>query len=304
MAPLVVKGKVLVGNSGGEFGVRGWLTALDAKTGKLAWRAYTPGRTSDVLIGPRFKPFYPQDRGRTSASRPGRATRGRSAAAASGAGSPTTRSSTSSTTAPPIPGRGIPTQRPGDNKWTAGHLRARPRHRRGGLGVPVEPARPVRLRRHQRAWCCSTCPSTGATRKVLVAPGAQRLHVRHGPRHRRGALGRSVRLHHHYQGRRSQDRPPDRGPGEGAQDREAWCARSAPPRPASRTGSRRSFSPRTGLLYIPHQNLCEDEEGIEANYIAGHAVRRRDREDVRRPGRPSRRVHRLGSGRRERPRGR
>ena len=30
MAPLVVKGKVLVGNSGGEFGVRGWLTALDA----------------------------------------------------------------------------------------------------------------------------------------------------------------------------------------------------------------------------------------------------------------------------------
>ena len=31
MAPLVVKGKVLVGNSGGEMGVRGWLTALDAK---------------------------------------------------------------------------------------------------------------------------------------------------------------------------------------------------------------------------------------------------------------------------------
>src|SRR3954463_6060657 len=29
MAPLVVKGKVLVGNSGGEFGIRGWLTALD-----------------------------------------------------------------------------------------------------------------------------------------------------------------------------------------------------------------------------------------------------------------------------------
>ena len=31
MAPLVVKGKVLVGNSGGEFGVRGWLKALDAE---------------------------------------------------------------------------------------------------------------------------------------------------------------------------------------------------------------------------------------------------------------------------------
>ena len=34
MAPLVVKGRVLVGNSGGELGVRGWLTALDAATGK------------------------------------------------------------------------------------------------------------------------------------------------------------------------------------------------------------------------------------------------------------------------------
>src|SRR3954463_5412779 len=40
MAPLVVGDKVLVGNSGGEFGVRGWLTALDAGSGKIAWRAY------------------------------------------------------------------------------------------------------------------------------------------------------------------------------------------------------------------------------------------------------------------------
>ena len=63
MAPLVVKGKVLVGNSGGEFGVRGWLTALDGKTGKIVWRAYTAGPDKDVLIGSRFKPFYSQDRG-------------------------------------------------------------------------------------------------------------------------------------------------------------------------------------------------------------------------------------------------
>src|SRR6184192_340314 len=43
MAPLVVKGKVLVGNSGGEFGVRGWLTALNASDGTVAWKAYTTG---------------------------------------------------------------------------------------------------------------------------------------------------------------------------------------------------------------------------------------------------------------------
>ncbi len=64
MAPLVVKGKVLVGNSGGEFGVRGWLTALDENSGKTVWRAYSTGPDRDVLIGPKFKPFYSQDRGR------------------------------------------------------------------------------------------------------------------------------------------------------------------------------------------------------------------------------------------------
>src|SRR6186997_16024 len=64
MAPLVVKGKVLVGNSGGEFGVRGWLTALDAASGKIAWRAYSTGPDKDILIGSSFKPFYPQDRGK------------------------------------------------------------------------------------------------------------------------------------------------------------------------------------------------------------------------------------------------
>ena len=46
MAPLVVKGKVLIGNSGGEMGVRGWLTALDENTGKHSSGAPTrPGPT-------------------------------------------------------------------------------------------------------------------------------------------------------------------------------------------------------------------------------------------------------------------
>ena len=63
MAPLVVNGKVLVGNSGGELGVRGWLTALDANSGKIAWRAYSTGPDKDVLIGDKFKPFYDQDKG-------------------------------------------------------------------------------------------------------------------------------------------------------------------------------------------------------------------------------------------------
>lgn len=40
-APIVVEGKVVTGIAGGEYGARGFLTALDAKTGELAWKTYT-----------------------------------------------------------------------------------------------------------------------------------------------------------------------------------------------------------------------------------------------------------------------
>ena len=63
MAPLVVKDKVIVGNSGGEMGVWGWAAALDVKTGKEIWRARNTGPDKDVLIGPDFKPFYGWMRG-------------------------------------------------------------------------------------------------------------------------------------------------------------------------------------------------------------------------------------------------
>ncbi len=43
-APRIVKGKVLIGNGGAEFGVRGYVTAYDARSGKQAWRFFTvPG---------------------------------------------------------------------------------------------------------------------------------------------------------------------------------------------------------------------------------------------------------------------
>jgi alcohol dehydrogenase (cytochrome c)/quinohemoprotein ethanol dehydrogenase len=46
-APRVVHGRVIVGNSGAEYGVRGYISAYDAESGKLAWRFYTvPGDPS------------------------------------------------------------------------------------------------------------------------------------------------------------------------------------------------------------------------------------------------------------------
>ncbi|ESZ27815.1 MULTISPECIES: methanol/ethanol family PQQ-dependent dehydrogenase [unclassified Mesorhizobium] len=51
-APVVVKDKVLIGVSGAEFGVRGWLAAYNLKDGKLAWKAYSEGPDADTLLDP------------------------------------------------------------------------------------------------------------------------------------------------------------------------------------------------------------------------------------------------------------
>jgi len=62
MAPLVVGRRVFVGPSGGEFGIHGWLKALDLATGRVVWTAHNAGPDSVVLARPEtFKPFY--DRG-------------------------------------------------------------------------------------------------------------------------------------------------------------------------------------------------------------------------------------------------
>ncbi|MDZ4321961.1 MAG: PQQ-dependent dehydrogenase, methanol/ethanol family, partial [Phenylobacterium sp.] len=57
-APRVVKGKVLIGNGGAEYGVRGYLSAYDAETGALVWRFFTApnpdgqpdGAASDAIL--------------------------------------------------------------------------------------------------------------------------------------------------------------------------------------------------------------------------------------------------------------
>jgi PQQ-dependent dehydrogenase (methanol/ethanol family) len=51
-APLVVHDKVIVGISGGEYGVRGHITAYDLNSGKQVWRAYSVGSDEDIRFDP------------------------------------------------------------------------------------------------------------------------------------------------------------------------------------------------------------------------------------------------------------
>ena len=52
MAPMIVKDKVYVGISGGEFGTQGRLTAYNLKDGSMAWNAYSVGPDEQLLVDP------------------------------------------------------------------------------------------------------------------------------------------------------------------------------------------------------------------------------------------------------------
>jgi len=52
MAPIVIKDKVITGVSGAEYGVHGYITANDLKTGKQLWRAYSTGPDDQLMFDP------------------------------------------------------------------------------------------------------------------------------------------------------------------------------------------------------------------------------------------------------------
>jgi glucose dehydrogenase len=144
MAPLVVKGKVLVGDSGGEMGVRGWLKALDGSSGRVVWTAYHTGPDADVCSA-RFQAVSTRAiAARTSASAAGRRTPGRSAAERWGwiSYDPGAR--------PDLlwdgESRALESRHAARRQQVDEHLvRAPARQRRSRMGLPALPARPPRL---------------------------------------------------------------------------------------------------------------------------------------------------------------
>jgi len=267
MAPLVVRGKVLVGNSGGELGVRGWLTALDAATGKIAWRAYSTGPDKDVLIGPSFKPFYPQDRGKDLGvtSWPGSAWQ---------IGGGTVWSFLSYDPSLDLvyygtanPGPWNPERRPGANQWTSGIFARRPDngeavwfyqwsphdlHDYDGVNENVlvdltsgGQAKKVLLHADRNGYLYVVDRVTG---QVLSADPFVHITTSTGVDLKTGKLVYN----------------PEKEPRTGETVRDI-----CPASPGGKDWQPSAWSPRTRLLYIPHQNVCQDGVSYEVSYIAG-----------------------------------
>jgi PQQ-dependent dehydrogenase (methanol/ethanol family) len=267
MAPLFVKGKVIVGNSGGEFGVRGWITALDAGSGEIAWRAYNTGPDAEVLIGERFRPFYESHRGTDLGMTTWPRDRWKVGGGSvwgwisydpeldliyHGTGNP---------------GPWNPEQRPGDNKWTstvfardpddgqavwAYQLSPHDLHDYDGinesllLDLPIDGRERKTLVRTERDGYVYVFDR--ATGEVLSATPFVHITT---------SLGVDTRA-----GRPIYNPATEPKLGKIVED-------ICPASPGGKDWQPTAFSPRTGYIYIPHQNLCQNAQSLEANYLSG-----------------------------------
>jgi len=267
MAPLVAKGRVYVGDSGGELGVRGWLTALDETTGKLIWHANNTGPDKDVLIGPEFKPFYASDRGKDLG-----ATSWPTDAWKIGGGTAWGWVNYDADFDAIYYGVGNPgpwnaEQRPGDNKWTAGVFSRDPstgmarwyyqysphdEHDYDGVNEQIlldmpfaGKMQPVMVHPDRNGYIYVINRKTG---QVLSADPYGPVNSSKGVDLETGRLIKNPEKETHV---------------------GVTVKNICPDASGSKDWNPSSFSPRTGLMYIPHANLCMDWANAQVGYIEG-----------------------------------
>ena len=253
MAPLVIDGKVMVGVSGGERGIRGFVTALDADTGTEVWKTYTipgPGEPGNDT--------WPGDSWRT----------GGAPVWVTGTFDPDLNLTYWGTG---NPGPWIGDARPGDNLYTnsvialdadTGELKGHHQYHWNGSWDWDEIDAPLLI----------DVTREGRTTKALVHPG------RNGYLWILGREPDAITFldaePYVYQdvfrrldpgtGRPEYD--PERRPGNGRRVQfcpSLWGGKDWPPA---------AFSPQTRYLYIPaNENLCSFLEGRDVEYEPGRA---------------------------------
>ena len=251
MAPLVARGKVLVGASGGERGIRGFVAALDPETGEEVWRSHTipgPGEPGNET--------WPGDTWRT----------GGASIWITGSYDPELNLTYWGTG---NPGPWIGDQRPGDNLYTnsvvafdadTGELKGYHQYHHNGSWDWDEVSAPILI----------DVPRDGRTLKTLVHP------ARNGYlwmlERTADAINFVEAQPYVYQnvfteidpvtGRPEYDQ--ERKPGTNKPATfcpSLWGGKDWPPA---------AYSPQTGYLYIPaNENLCSNMVGIEVDYVPG-----------------------------------
>ena len=267
MAPIVVGDLVFAGNSGGEFGVRGWLTAVDAHTGTIVWRAYSTGPDEDVLIGPSFRPHYAQDRGKDLGVKtwpPGKWKQGGGTVWGWISYDPVLDLLYYGTG---NPGPWNADMRPGDNKWAAGIFARRPKT---GEAVWFYQWSPHDLWDHDGVNESIVVDlEIGATKRQVLLHPERNGYIYVMDRATGEVLSADPYVHITTStgvdletGRLKEI--PEKSPRPGRVMRDI-CPLAA----GAKDWEPSAFSPLTGLLYLPHITMCMDEEYTDTGYIAG-----------------------------------
>ena len=268
MAPLIIKDRVLVGNSGAELGVRGKEVGLDLATGKEVWRAYHTGPDKDCLIGPDFKPFYKKDQGKdlgVSSWTPGQWKMGGGTQWGWVSYDPELNLAYYGTG---NPGVWNADQRPGDNKWSITIWARNPENGQAKWAYQVVP---------HDSWDYDEIMENilvdmewhGRMRKLLLHPG--RTGFMFVLDRETGELLSAEKFMPSTNWAKSYDLKT--GLPEIDESKRTHQGSVTEDICPSSTGGKEfvpsSFSPRTGYLYIPAHNTCMSYGGHEANYIAG-----------------------------------
>lgn len=268
MAPLVVKDRVIVGNSGGELGVRGKDVGLDLATGKQVWVAYHTGPDKDVLIGPDFKPFYANERGKDLGVSTWTGDQWKI-----GGGTQWGYITYDPETNLIFYGTGNPTpwnpdQHPGDNKWTCTIFARNPENGQARWAFQISP---------HDTWDYDEIMENvavdmewhGQMRKLLIHPGRTGfVYVFDRETGELLSAEKFVGSTNWAYGFNLKTGRPNMNPAKATH--QGMTTRDICP---SSTGAKEfipsSFSPRTGYLYIPAHDTCMDYGGLEVSYISG-----------------------------------
>ncbi len=266
MAPIVAKGMVIVGNSGGEFGVRGWVAGVDENTGKIAWRAYSTGPDKDVLIGANFHPFYPDLQGHDLGVKTWQSDQWKI-----GGGSGWSWISYDPQLNLIYYGTSNPSPwnsdlRPGDNKWTCSIFARRPDTGEAIWAYQIEP--------HDEHDYDAVNESIlldlnikGQNRKVLAHPDRDgRFYVMdRGTGEVLSAEPFTYVNTSEYVDLKTGRIKVNEQKSTGFKTTRDFC----PAPPGGKDWQPSAYSPRTGYVYIPGNHLCAEMQGTQVNYISG-----------------------------------
>lgn len=267
MAPIVAKDVVLVGDSGGELGVRGKLTGLDVKTGKILWVAWSSGSDQDVRIGSDFKPFYKADQGKDLGLKtwnPGQWKMGGGTVWGWISYDPELNLIYYGTG---NPGVWNPDMRPGDNKWSCTIWARDPETGMAKWAYQIGP--------HDE-WDYDAVmenilvdmPWKGQMRKLLLHPGRNGFMVVMDR-----STGEVLSASQYEPTNWATGYDLKTGQPQTVKEKETHFGKFTKDICPSSTGAKdfipSSFDPRTGYLYIPAHNTCMDYMGTAVNYIAG-----------------------------------